>query len=322
MKIGIIGLSLSHPFTYADILDAKKIGVSYVWDYEKDRGTKFAEKHHAVLVENPEEMISHGVDGVIFCGIANERVQQALPFLKAKIPSFINKPMVTNTQDLEILSEAVKETGTPVYSASSIRYSPAFQAISQIVKSGSLGTLLSASSTVCHTIDFYMVPPSTWQDNPAIGGGSIINMGIHAMELIFLVMGTGVDSVHCYASKRHFTQSQSEDTAVITLRYKDGRLGTVNIICASKSSGYDLSVMGTEKSVQGSCPSDLVRISHAESLGDPDFYLENGYDPSISQFLDMVKSGKEPIPFEETCEIYKALIAARKSAESGLEIKI
>ncbi len=322
MKIGMIGLSLSHPYAFADILRSKGVESAFVWDYEKERAEKYSADYGAQVVSDPREMIDRGADGVILCGIAKDRAQQVLPFLEAGIPTFITKPLVTNREDLGVLSETVQRTGAPIFSTSTLRYVPGVVAIREMIAAGSLGALLGATGSVVHQIGYYMTPPNTWQDNPLQGGGSIINMGIHAVEMLVAAMGTGIESVHCYAGKRHYQESQSEDVAAISLRYRDGKVGAVNVICSSKSSGYDLTVFGVEKSVHTTAPSGLVSQYPGAPIGGADHLREYGYTPTIEAFLRMIETKTPPIPFEETLEIHEALIAARESASGRREVAI
>ena len=70
-------------------------------------------------------------------------------------------------------------------------------------------------------------------------------MGVHAVEPLVAAFGTGIESVFCTASKRFYEKSQSEDAAAMTLRYADGRVATVDVICGTTAHGYELTVFGS-----------------------------------------------------------------------------
>jgi predicted dehydrogenase len=227
------------------------------------------------------------------------------------VPVFINKPMVTSPADLDRILEAVREHGTPVMSASSIRYAPQMVKAQQSAVTGELGKVIGASAYVLHSIAMYMNAPHKWQDNIETGGGSIINMGIHGLDPLMAALGTGVTGVHCYASKQVHRKSQSEDTAVISFRYADGRMGAVTVICGTNASGFGLDVFGSERATKAIAPDD-----------NPDSLLSYGYTGMMEAFLDMCDNGEMPISLDETAEIMRILFAARQSAAEGTEITL
>lgn len=311
MKIAMVGLPLSHPYTFASILNDRDIEISHVWDYEHSRADDFARKYRVTEISAGIESIADaGVDGVMVCTKNNEHAKYALPFLEAGVPTYINKPMVTSRADLDRLLECVAEHGTPLMSCSSIRYAPPMRKVAASVQADKPGTLLGGHTVAMHSIEVYMNAPHKWQDNIETGGGSIINMGVHGVEPLMAALGTGIESVFCTASKRFYTKSQSEDTAVMTLRYTDGRVATVDVICGTTAHGYALTVFGSESSLSASLPS-------AEDAAETDARVSNGYTGLMDDFIRMCDSGEMPIPLSETREIMLALLAARESADTG-----
>ena len=322
MKIAIVGLALSHPYRFGEVLSARNIEIACVWDYEHSKAGEYCRQFGGEVMDDIERIADAGVDGVMIDTKNGDHAKYALPFIAGGVPTFIDKPMVTNRADLDRILEAVKEHGTPIMSTSIMRYAPPMVKAKQFIESGQLGTILGATSVVMHGIGGYMNEPHKWQDNIEMGGGSIINMGIHGMEPLVMAMGTGISSVHCYSSKREFLQSQSEDTAIISCKYADGRVGNVVLMCGTKAHGYDLTIFGSEKAITAGAPGFDVRGYLGGPLGEADHRDAYGYTATVEAFLRMCETGEPPIPLEETAEVMRALLAARESAAENCEIPL
>lgn len=111
--------------------------------------------------------------------------------------------------------------------------------------------------------------------------------GIHGVEILYTVMGPGCQSV---------TRSTSAEFDVVTGVWKDGRMATFRGIRAGKS-GYG----GT-----AFCEKGIV-----------DLGKYGGYRPLLVEIVKMFKTGKSPVPPEETIELYAFMSAADRSKELG-----
>ena len=111
--------------------------------------------------------------------------------------------------------------------------------------------------------------------------------GIHPTEALFTVMGPGVKTV-----SRSFTP----DSDVITGIWNNGTLGLVYGIRNSKRD-YKVIAFGTEEIVEET------------RLGD--------YTPMLREVVQFFRTGKSPVPLEETIEIYAFMEAADESKRRG-----
>jgi predicted dehydrogenase len=308
LQIGIAGVALSHPYTFTEILQNKGIERIHVWDDDLHRLEAFCNTFPDVVChEKYENLLMQPLSGVMICTESCFHTKYSIPFIEKGIPLFIDKVMSIVEDDLNQLIEAVQVHRTPVFSASILRFSPYFTELSQRLKSIPRSDVLAATSYIFHTIEGYLREGNTWQDEIHKGGGTLINMGVHGVELMFSALGTGVSKVHATTSKRYFTASQSEDVAVIQLAYRDGLLGTVHLICGTKQHGYRLDVYCHEGQTSANVPIE----------GDLPTLVQYGYVGLVDAFLDMIHSGDSPVQFDETCEIVRVLLAARMSSEAG-----
>ncbi|MBE3583567.1 MAG: Gfo/Idh/MocA family oxidoreductase [Limnochordaceae bacterium] len=338
MRVGIVGLALSHPYIFAELATREGHSVAAIWDSTPGKASELVQRLSQsgakdqragvtvpVAVDDPAEMLPSGkvpVEAVFVCTPSGEHARYALPFLKAGMPTFVDKALATTPEDARQLLRAGREPGRLLMSTSVIRYAPAHQALIRQVKQGVLGPTPWAEGLVAHDIQGYLDGPSTWQDSVTQGGGSIINMGIHAVEPLVAAWGSDVESVYCEAAKTVYPASQSEDTAAMVVRYRDGRLASIQVLCGSSQHGYELRVQGQKGTLQARAPSGLLQSLVGAGMGNGDPNEEYGYTATVRTFLQAVVSGQAPIPLAETATVIGILLAARKSAATGRAVHL
>jgi hypothetical protein len=111
--------------------------------------------------------------------------------------------------------------------------------------------------------------------------------GIHGVEPLFTIMGTGCKSV---------TRVHTEGQDMIIGVWEGGRIGSCRGIRDSRR-GYGSTVFGTKAIVPG---------------GGFD-----GYEPLIVEIIKFFKTGKPPVSAEETLEIFAFMEAADQSKRQG-----
>jgi predicted dehydrogenase len=111
--------------------------------------------------------------------------------------------------------------------------------------------------------------------------------GIHGVETLYTVMGPGCQRV---------VRVHTDDTDVVVGTWADGRVGTFRGARSGKS-GYGGVAYGTE---------GIAPIGPYE-----------GYRPLVVKIVEFFRTGKAPVPPEETIEIYTFMEAAEESKRRG-----
>jgi predicted dehydrogenase len=332
LRLGMLGLGFSHPFAFArlwrdDTLQPaagkpaawRRASIAYIWDDDPAAAQKFAAEFGSTAVASPAEVLAGGVDGVLIETKNGERARYAAPFLEAGVPTFIDKPICTTPEDLRTILGTAQRHGTPLFSTSSARYNPAISLLRSLIAAGDLGALLAVRATTSHTIRNYMQEPSIWQDDVQMGGGSIVNMGIHGMEPLVALLGPDLESVTCIADKRHFTMSRSEDTALVTLRWRSGVMATLEIYSGSATGGHGFAACGSAGVVE--VAGNALHRWGSKDAPQP-LPAGRGYAPMLEAFCDMVRTGEAPVPLAETEAVALGLFAARRAAAEGRSVAL
>ena len=288
VRVGIIGLDTSHVVAFTGLLNRPNnegdlAGVKVVAAFpggspdipsSRDRLEGFTnelrDKHGVEIVDSIDALLTK-VDAVLLESVdGRPHLEQARPVIAARKPIFIDKPVAGTLADAIEIYRLAAAHGTPCFSSSSLRFSPGILGMRNNEK---VGDVLGC--------DAY-APCSLEQHHP-----DLFWYGIHGVEALFTIMGTGCVSVQ---------RTQTEGTELVTGVWKDGRVGTFRGIRAGQS-GYGAMVFGSK----GIAPSGGY----------------GGYEPLVVEIAKFFKTGKPPVSAEETLEIFTFMEAADESKRQG-----
>ena len=297
LKVGIIGLDTSHVVVFTQLLNDPKNaghvpGARVVCAYKGgspdvessasriEGFTKTLQEKWGVEIVDSIETLCKKVDCVLLESVdGRPHLEQVRPVLAARKRVFIDKPLAGSLKDGREIARLAKESDTPFFSASSIRF---YESIQKTKDDPDLGKILG-----CESFGHFSTEPH----HP-----DLFWYGVHAVEGLFSVMGTGCESV---------TRVDSGDTMVVVGKWKGGRVGTFR---GMKKGGkeYGVTVFG-EKAER--C-----------SLG---VKGKNGYGNLLVEIVKFFKTGTPPVSAEEMIEVLAFMEAADVSkAKGGAEVRL
>ncbi len=218
IKVGIIGTDTSHVPAFTKLLNDPKEpgyipgarvvaafkGGSADVESSHTRVERFAteihDKYGVEIVPSIEELLTK-VDAVLLESVdGRPHLAQVRPVLKAKKRVFIDKPFAASYADAKEIVRLSRESNTPFFSSSSLRYAADIVALKNKAELGGIVGAMSfgPSPTEAHHPDLF------WY-------------GIHGVETLFTLMGAGCESV---------ARTNTAGTDVVTGKWKDGRIGT------------------------------------------------------------------------------------------------
>jgi predicted dehydrogenase len=241
----MIGLDTSHVVAFTKIMNNPQAkgdlaGVRVVagypggskdipasWDRVENFTKELRDKHGVKIVSSIEELLRE-VDVVLLESVdGRPHLEQALLVIKAGKPLFIDKPLAGSLADALLIYEMARLHKVPVFSSSSLRFSPNIAGLRNNEK---VGDVLGC--------DAYS-PCSLEKHHP-----DLFWYGIHGVEALYTVMGQGCQSV---------VRVQTNGAELVTGTWKDGRIGTFRGIRSGKA-GYGATAFGSKGvvSVSGS----------------------------------------------------------------------
>jgi predicted dehydrogenase len=252
-------VTVAYPGGSSDIPDSYNRLPKYVKEL-KDAGVK--------IVDSLEELASES-DAVLLESLdGRPKPKQFRAIAKGK-PVFVDKPAAASLAELLTMFRVADETHTPVFTSSSLRFG---EEVQNATKDKSIGEILG-----CETLS----PMSTEKHHP-----DLFWYGIHGVEPLFTLMGSGCETV---------SRTDSKETTVVVGKWKDGRIGTYRGL--KKGYYYAFSLFGVKGVLQ--------RAGSA------------GYEPLVTKICEFFKSGNPPVDRAETIEIYAFMEAADESKRQG-----
>lgn len=292
IHVGIVGGAMSyHGLTFTSIFNGcdlnkfKETKVVYpgkrileakvvkVWDAKRKDAESLARICYVdEVVESFGKMLEE-VDAVIIPDDGTMQHQTwARPFLERRIPVFVDKPLSSSIEEAEGIIDTAFENDALLLSCSALRYARELEEAQKDIDA--IGPILTGS---------------------VIGPGDLVWYGIHPLELVYSVMGPGVESVWNIGTK---------DCSIVKIGYIDGRTVVLQVF---KGIAYVFHM-----SLYGKNGWKSIVVS------DSSYFYWN----LMEHFVWMVKNKKNPIPLEQTLEIIKILASSRKSLERREKIPI
>ena len=227
MKIGIIGAENSHSAAIAKTLNIQKqikgVSVDYIWGETEEFAKASAEKGAIPhIVRRATDMLGQIDALIVDHRHAKYHLPAAMPYLKAGIPMFIDKPFCYRSREGKAFLQLARRKKVPVTSYST---TPLSQSAEELKKKVSeLGQLHAVSSFgPCDLESVY---------------GGVFFYGIHQVELVLGLCGGDVASV---------LVTRNGDCSTGQLIYRSGLVATLNLVKA-KWPEFSVTVLG-EKGV-------------------------------------------------------------------------
>lgn len=187
-RIGIVGSQNSHSKAYAELINLKDAGkqygtvrVTHLWGEEEAQTKEVAEKCAIPNIVTKHTDMLGQVDGVICVRRhGGGHLEDAMPFLKAKLPVYVDKPLACSVADARAMVDAAQAAHVGFSSFSTLRYAPETEALVAALRAEAGELRAGTSAGHCEADSEY---------------GGIYFYGIHAVELMTTVWGYGVESV-------------------------------------------------------------------------------------------------------------------------------
>ena len=282
-RVGIIGLDTSHSVAFTKALNAASPSADYAgyrvvaaYPYgskDIESSTKRipgyiedVKKLDVQIVDSIKDLLDK-IDVVLLeTNDGRLHLEQALLVFKAGKRMFIDKPVAGSLADAIAIYEASKKYNIPTFSASSLRYIKGVQGLD---KTQVLGADAFSPATLEKTH-----PDLFWY-------------GVHGVETLFTVMGTGCKSV---------VRVTTPTTDIVVGTWHDGRVGTFRGT-RTGTHGYGGTVFMAKE--------NIVLGPYA------------GYEPLLVEIIKFFETGVTPVSPEETLEIFAFMEAADESKRQG-----
>jgi predicted dehydrogenase len=210
------------------IVPAANAELAVVYDVNQKINDEVARKFGAQTARSFSEVLTAELDAIYIATPAHLHHDQVLECAKARRHVLCEKPLGVTIAEAEEMVAACRQAGIQFGTAFMMRFHSQHQAALKIVQEGKLGKpVYGRAQLSC----WYPPIEGAWRQNPAQGGGgSLIDMGGHSIDLLEMYFGP-VAKVSCFV---HNTVQayRSEDSAVAVLLFENGAIATVDAFSA------------------------------------------------------------------------------------------
>lgn len=249
-KIALLGTGLIGNF-YTSVLNGARSRdqVHLVYSRTPERAEKFAKQWNIPkwTADMAEAIRDPGID-VVLVGLPNICHREAVLAAAAAGKAILcTKPLARNAAEAREMLEMTEKAGVFAGYLEDLIYTPKSLKALESVRKGALGKVLWTRSRETHS-----GPHSDWfWDKEQAGGGAIVDMGCHCIEIARNFIGKDIRPVEvvCWAATQ-VHPIPAEDHAIGLVRYANGAIGQFEVSWTFRG-GMDLrdEVAGTEGTV-------------------------------------------------------------------------
>lgn len=344
VRFGIIGAGgIADRRTLPGMMLAKNVEVTAVMEVNAELAEKLRAKYSAKyaytdaeeLVKNPE------VDAVYIASPVVFHCKQAMLAADYGKHILIEKPISMDIEEGEKLLEYCENKGVKVAAGFMMRFGAHVMNMKKAVEEGKIGQIVSGYS------QFTLWLPQdagNWRLVKAkSGGGSLMDMGVHCIDLIEYITGSRIVEVGAFNDTVVFDYDV-EDSSTVILKLDNGAQCVVqtNFNIPDEVAKWRLEFFGTKGRLMGSnvigqndggtltgifmnnVPGYDAQQDHVDTKGveiEGDF--GNMYTREVESFADSILNDKPlVVPATDALHVQKVIAAAYKSSEESKLIKM
>lgn len=344
VKWGVIGAAgIADRRTIPGMILAKNAELTAVMEINKELAEKISAKYNVEKAyDNVDDLLSDKeINAVYIASPVIFHKEQAIKAARAKKHLLIEKPVALSTVEGKEVLKICKEEGVLAATGFMMRFHAYHQKMKEIIKDGKLGQVVSCRGQLTC---WYPDMPGNWrQQKHSSGGGALMDMGVHCIDLLQYITGSNAKKVAALTGTKTFGY-EVEDSASLIFETESGTYCYVdsNFNIPDAAARCRLEIYGTKGSMLAEGTIGQVEGGRLEvvlsddSLGydakqsrvdvEPvEIKVEFGnlYTKEIESFSTTVLEGGVPeVPVEDALQVQKVVESAYKSSSEGRFIYI
>lgn len=248
----------------------------------------------------------------------------------------VEKPMALRLEDADAMIEACDNAGVKLFVVKQNRFNVPVVKLREAIDQNRFGKLVLGTVRVrwCRPQSYYDQAP--WRGTWALDGGVLTNQASHHVDMLEWMLGE-VDSVFAMSTTA-LANIEAEDTAVVTLKFKNGALGVIEATTAVRPKDLEgsISILGEGGSVEigGFAVNKMKVWNFVETMPGDDEVMEKysvnppnvygfGHQAYYEHVVDCIKNNRQHLVDGLTGRKSLELInAIYESIETGKEVSL
>lgn len=189
---------------------------------DQKKAQEFADKYGFKKVYGSyEEMLADPEVGLVYVATPHSHHYDHCKLcIEAGKPVLCEKAFTANAEQAEELLALANEKKVFITEAIWTRYMPFLKTMRDVIESGIIGKPCLLTGNLGYTLDHV----ARMQD-PALAGGSLLDLGVYALNFASMIFGTEVLKMSSVCT---YTESGMDEQNSITLIFKDGKMAVLN----------------------------------------------------------------------------------------------
>ncbi|HXI19442.1 MAG TPA: Gfo/Idh/MocA family oxidoreductase, partial [Gemmatimonadales bacterium] len=187
---------------------------------------------------------------IVLCTPSGLHASQTIASAEAGRHVVTEKPMATRWHDGKAMVAACDKAGVALFVVKQNRQNGTIQLLKRALDQRRFGRVYMVTVNVFWTRPQAYYDSAPWRGTWEFDGGAMMNQASHYVDLLDWLIGP-VESVHAFTATlaRHI---EVEDTAVATVRWRSGALGSVNVTMLTPGKNFEgsLTVIGEKGTVR------------------------------------------------------------------------
>jgi predicted dehydrogenase len=253
LKIALVGCGRiavrhSHLLSRGQIEGARLCGVC---DVVEEKAEKIGKECNVPYFTDMHEMMQmHKPDVVVVLTESGNHARHVLELSKYGAHIVVEKPMALKLSDADTMIEACDRAGVKLFVIKQNRFNVPVRKLREAIEAKRFGKLVMGTVRVrwCRPQAYY--DQDQWRGTWAYDGGVLTNQASHHVDLLEWMMGS-VESVFAMP-RTALADIETEDTAVVTLRFSNGALGIIEATTATRPKDLEgsISILGENGTVE------------------------------------------------------------------------
>ena len=247
----------------------------------------------------------------------------------------VEKPIDVSLDAADRLIDAARAAGVALTVISQHRFDPGLVELKRLLDDGALGRLvLGEASTKWYRAQAYY-DSAAWRGTYAMDGGSLMNQGVHYVDLLRWCMGPPVEVTSVCSTQAH--QIEAEDTALAIVRFASGAVATIlSSTAAFPGFPQRLEITGTKgtvtvedgrivgRALAGGLAAPAASADPGQSAAaDPAAVDVASHAAQLADLLDAVDTGREPaVTGQGGRDALEIVLAVYESSRTGRPVRL
>lgn len=255
VKLGIVGLGAIGQLHLRHGLKLSNAEVVAVADtakpaleHAKVLGVKKTYTDYNEMFKDPQ------VDAVLISLPTHLHLKCASAAAEAKKDIFLEKPITVTVEEAKQVIAAAERNSVKLMVGYPMRFNKHFQQLKKDMDDGLVGDVENAHATyicagpfVARSDGYAPSPVPDWWFNPQLtGGGVLVDLGCHIINLLRYLLGEVVDIKGQFGYRFHM---EFEDSAMCLARFSSGALAAINVGWYSQEYSLRIDLLGSVRSV-------------------------------------------------------------------------